>query len=151
MVICEITGKETNKPVKIRVGGAILTVDISQKHMGTPVDDAPARSHTFKRRTKSQTVEEVVPNFQSLVNKELAKRDLNLHQLARMLNLKESTLNKMFSGKIKPDVATAKKLGSFFDTSLVEEKESGSFDYSDLMDDSESSGTTLGDLIKKQL
>lgn len=155
MVLCEITGKETKKPVKIKVGGAILTVDISQKHMGEPVDTQKNnRSHTFRRRLKTETKEEIVDNFQSIVNSELAKRNLNLHQLARMLGIKESTLNKMFSGKIKPDIDVAKKLEKFFEITLVEESEIGNSNSemeNVIIDEEESSssGLTLGDLIKK--
>lgn len=154
MVICEITGKETKNPVKIKVAGTILTVDISQKHMGELIDSKKGQSsHTFTRRIKTQVNEEVVENFQSTINKELARKKLNLHQLARMINIKESTLNKIFSGKIKPDLELARKLERFFEVTLVEEVESSSNDFSldDVMvdDSSSNSGFTLGDLIKK--
>lgn len=152
MVICEITGKETKNPVKIQLAGSILTVDRSQQHLGKLIEEQKRDvSHTFyKSKKKQEEVGDVVSNYFSLISKALAQKQLTAKHAARAVNIKESTLQKYVSGKLKPDTNHAKILEKFLGITLFEEhKESKneSFDVNSVMTE-ESSGNTLGDLIK---
>jgi len=92
---------------------------------------------------------DVVSNYAALINATLSKKGLNLHQLARALNIKESTINKYTSGKLKPDVDTARKIQHFLEIKLLEEKEE--VDTQDFMSRGDSSSLSLGDMLKREM
>ena len=112
------------------------------------------RTFKFKKNKYEKIQLDIVSNYLSLINSFLGKKGINLHQLARAVNVKESTLNKYFSGKIKLDIETAKKLENFFEIKLLEEvSEVNTADYMQSKDEDDDSNQSLslGDLIKKQL
>jgi putative transcription factor len=152
MAVCELCGSQSQALTPIKVAGSTMSVCNSCKSMGKE-QFSTQKSHTFKRRIHEKTQEEVVSNYSSMINSALAKKGLQIQQLARMLNIKESTLNKFFTGKIKPDIETAKKLERFFEIRLVEEVSSSSQNFSEdvFLDDDDNSSLSLGDLIKKQM
>ena len=92
-------------------------------------------------------------NYSSLLNKGLSKRKIDIHQLARAVNIKESSLQKYFTGKLHPDLQTAKRLEKFLEIKLTREvdlKETDDNSFS-LETNDLNSQPTLGDLIMKQL
>lgn len=153
MSTCELCGTSVNYSLlSVKIAGGLVSVCKGCKEMGTAVDSIPTNlSHTFRRRKNEVlTKEEVVKNFNSVVNSSLAKKGLNIQQLARMLNIKESTLNKMLTGKIQPDIQTAKRLENFFEIKLVEIVDVDNEDFSDsIVSESDTTAVTLGDLLKK--
>ena len=153
MVTCEMCGKEGNIS-RVSVEGTSMAVCDSCKSMGKSSEDYSSNnSHTFRKRTKTQVKDEVVVNFSSLINSSMAKKGFTAHQLARVINIKESSLNKYLSGKIKPDIDVARKIENFLEIKIVEQVEgSEQIDTTDIIVDSDdTTGLSLGDLIKKQL
>lgn len=152
MGTCELCGSQTEKLFAIRVAGTDMKVCSNCRSMGKSLETAPSKMHTFRHNVKNQKIEEVVSDYVKIVSSAISKRGLNLHQLARAVNIKESTLNKYMTSKLKPDVADAKKLEKFLEINIIEEVENSS-SYEDLLvDEKESSaGSTLGDLLEKQL
>lgn len=152
MTVCELCGSKTDsKLVLVKIAGSTMNVCTKCKGLGKPVDMPKAHSHLFLHKKKEEVKLEVVPNFASIINSVMARKGLNIHQLARALNIKESTLNKYLNSKIRPDVETAQRIEKFFDIKLTKEYERDEPRYEDaLLDkDEKSSSTTLGDLINK--
>lgn len=144
-------GSSSESLVTIKVAGSNMRVCMSCSKMGKIVEEQKTRTHTFYHRKKDEgTVKEPKDNYASIINRELAKKGLNIHQLARAVNIKESNLSKYMLGKMKPDVDTIRKIEKFLEISLLQDVSSmGKFDEDDIMsDESENSGLTLGDLIK---
>lgn len=153
MAVCELCGKIVDKTITIQVAGTNMQSCFACKGLGKEVDLAPQGkdAHSFYRRKKANVVMGVVENYSSVLNSALARKGLNLQQLARALNIKDSTLNKYFTGKLKPDVDTSRKLENFLEITILEEKEE--VDPQDYLEESseDSSTLSLGDLLKKQM
>lgn len=153
MATCEMCGAQANSLVSIKVAGSVMKVCNNCKGMGIQIEVTPKDiSHTFRKSLKSKIVEEVVSNYASKIQSSSAKRGINVHQLARAVNIKESTLTNYLKGKIKPDISDAKKLGKFLEITLVEEVDSSQKPQDFISSNStESEGTSLGDLLRKQM
>ena len=156
---CELCGKSSVSTIKIDLAGSVMQACGSCQRMGKPVKGGSSNfssetsSHTFRRKTKEIQNLAVVSNYSSILNSTLAKKGLNIQQLARAKNIKENNLNKYFSGKIQPDVDVARKLEDLLGIKILEEVEDvNPEDYmSEDEDDSSSSGQSLGDLLMKKL
>lgn len=154
MGTCELCGKSSESLVNIKTAGTNMNVCYNCKNMGKETEKKENKTFMFKKNKYEQTQLDVVSNSLSLINSSLAKKGINLHQLARAINVKESSLNKYFSGKIKLDLDIARKLENFFEIKLLEEIETiNPRDYMQNEDDENNSSQnlSLGDLIKKQL
>lgn len=154
MGTCELCGDIVDTTTTIKVAGSNMQACNKCKALGSEVnrDTVASASHSFKKRTREGSVElEVISNYASVINSALAKKGLNIHQLARMLNIKESTLNKYFTGKIKPDITVARRLETFFEITILEHREAQ--DLSDLMVNNrdENQELSLGEMIRKQM
>lgn len=153
MAVCELCGKIVDKTITIQVAGTNMQSCMSCKGLGKEVDVAPQgkNAHSFYRRKKANVILGVVDNYSSILNSALARKGFNIQQLGRAVNIKESTLNKYFTGKLKPDVDTSRKLENFLEITILEEKEE--VNPQDFLDDSteDSSSLSLGDLLKKQM
>lgn len=154
MATCESCGTNAPNLYKVKIAGSVMNVCGKCRKMGKDLDEKKsAPAYTFKHKKKDVVLEEVVNNYPSLINSALTKKGLNFHQLAKVLNIKESTINKYVTGKIKPDVETAKRIEKFLEIKLTEEVDEieTSVDVEVVDEDEKSSGTTLGDLLKKQM
>lgn len=151
MVACEMCGKDVPNLNNAVVAGTQMKVCSTCLRHGNSIEEKTEPSKTFYRKKKAEEIEfAVIDNYASLVNSELSKRSMNVQQLARAINIKESSLNKYLSNKIKIDVLTAKKIEKFLEIILTKEVESISVrDYMDDVQDEEP--TSLGDLLMKQL
>lgn len=153
MATCEMCGKNAEKLTTIKVAGTNMRVCSNCRPMGKEVEEPKARTHTFYHKKKEENIIiEPIDNYASEINKELSKRGYNLHQLARLANIKESNLNKYMTNKLKPDVQTLSKIEKALEIKLTTEV-SSSNDYKSLNENfisEEQEALTLGDLIKKQ-
>ena len=154
MGTCELCGNDVLNLIKVKVAGTEMKVCNSCKFMGRQlnVESKGPNSHSFYRKKKENIDLIVVDNATSLINSILAKKGLNIKQLARMSNIRESTLNKYLSSKIPLDLMTAKKLENFFDIVLTKEVEGGSVNSQDYMqEEGEVVKSSLGDLLMQKL
>jgi uncharacterized protein (TIGR00270 family) len=153
MTTCELCGKEVSKVIDIEVVGSKMRACDKCKKLGKIVekDNKNNLKHSFRKKKKINIESEVVSDYERILNQALSKSGLNIHQLAKALNIKESSLNKYFSGKIKPDVDTAIIIGRYLEIDLVEDRESEEVDEEDYMNDKEESSQNLGDLLMKKL
>lgn len=154
MVICELCGKEISNPTRIEIAGTKMYACSSCKKMGKSLNEknnGPS-SHSFYRKKRETNEKEVISNATSIINSNLAKKGLNVQQLARILNIKESTLNKILSNKINLDLNIAQKLENYFEISLTQEAQGNNINTEDFMQDEEKvEQSNLGDLLMQKL
>ena len=158
MGYCEICGTESNSLVKVRTDGSVVSACQKCSKVGNVVEerDRKVRSHTFSRKRKLEKVSyEVIPNYASLINSQMGKRGINMKQLANTLNIKDTTLQKYLSNKVKMDVDTARKFENYFEIKLTQEVSSdisAQEDYMSEKSEPESEeNLSLGELLMKKL
>jgi len=156
MVACELCGKEVDRPIKVEVAGTKMNACTSCRKMGKvlgPSVDSANSNHTFYKKKKELVEKEVISNATSIVNSNLAKKGLNVQQLARILNIKESTLNKILSGKLILDLIVARKLENYFEINLTQDAENSNINPQDYMASSQETvePSSLGDLLLQKL
>lgn len=154
MATCELCGKQTSKLIKIDIAGSRVLACDNCKNTGRIIkqeEDLTNLKHSFKKKQKNNIKQEVISNYSQILNKTIAKKGLNIHQLAKALNIKESSLNKYFSGKIQPDVETALKIGRYLEINLLENVENTNNE--DFLEENESQNESqsFGDLLLKKL
>ncbi len=159
MATCEMCGIQSENLTLIKTVGTNMRVCQNCSKLGQSIEEKKEQStHTFyKRKKDEETSYEVISNYQSLINSALAKKDLTVHHLANTLNVKESTLNKVLTGKFPPEVTLAKRIGNFLNINLVNEILESNITSESIeklkvcKDDKENSTINLADLIKEKL
>ncbi|MFT4244167.1 MAG: hypothetical protein ACMXYB_01785 [Candidatus Woesearchaeota archaeon] len=176
MVVCEFSGEECDKIIKVEIAGAIMNVSSKYAHLGKIIEATPASNSSLNNKTKSiilsqlehphlkksfksssnfvKTQLRVVDNAVSLIQSHMSKNNLTIKHISHNANVKEGTLQKMLSNKIQFDIKVAQQIQKTFKISLVEEVEineeqnTSPQDY--IIDDSptNSSGTSMEDLLK---
>lgn len=151
MAFCEFSGKEVDRVVSVNIAGTTINVAPQYANLGKQQIEEKAREHSFYKRRKTNVEYEVVSNFTQVVNKEISKRGWTLHQLARVSNIKESSLQKYMQGKLYLDIDTARKLESCLKIVLVEEVSGKPINTDDFLEEESGEGASLGDLLMKQM
>lgn len=151
MESCELCGKVALLS-KAKVAGTTMQLCSSCKSHGVLENKTP-KSKVFRKTSKDLSSEFVVNDFHELISAGLQKKGLNSHQLAKAINLKESSLHKFITGKLQPDIDTAKRIGAFLEINLIDNS-SSSVDMDEFIVDEESTDevtNSLGDLLKEEL
>lgn len=153
MATCEMCGSETNSTTQIKVAGSIMNVCLKCKSMGQTINTTNNNpSHIFSKNKKENSLgNEVSNNYANLITNGMQKKKINLHQLARAVNIKESSLNNYVKGKIKPDENNARRIANFLNIELFESTENSNSAYEDYNANDDSSPISLGDMILKQM
>ncbi len=151
MALCELCGEESFKLTPAKVAGTSMNVCnrcLSHGQVSTPSQ----KHHTFYHKKKEDEIQEIVPDFAQRITRALAQKGYDVHNLARGVNIKESTLKNYLSGKIKPDVSNALKIERFLGITLVEGALQTSTDNFTLKEEEKNlSSRSLGDLLEEQL
>jgi len=160
---CELCGKLSEKLIKVKIAGSEMAVCSSCKSKGEVLEDEnKVVSHTFyhKKRERNQVDFFLVKNYASLINSSIAKKKLTPHHLSRVLNIKESTLSKILSGKFKPEISIINKLENFLEIKLIDDTNEVEKPISELekikrensyKQELSDNGLTLADLIKAKM
>jgi len=153
MAICELCGNNASSLIKINVAGSTVNTCNNCKSMGKVLnyEKKENQKHSFYKRKKEITEYEVISNASSIVNSNIGKRGINIQQLARQLNIKESSLNKILSGKVSFDLSTARKLETFFEIKLTQEVEESNFNVEDIMNSDDEKTDSLADMLRKKM
>ena len=144
-MVCELCGKH-GQEVRALVEGTELTVCPTCARFGKilqkPVVKAPKVV-----APKKEVLEVVVPEYAKLVREAREKSGMTQKEFARMLNEKESVLQKIENGTFVPPISMAKKLEKLLKIKLVtvEEEEKTT------MQKTKSGTLTIGDIIKAKL
>jgi len=153
MAVCEMCGKDTYL-VKAEVEGTELKICQNCAKYGkvkeyrTPKSLKKARNYY----PKSQGAEyDLVLNYSQIIQKIRNQKGLDQEKFAKLINEKESVVQKWESGNLKPRIDTAKKLERLFNVELI--KVVGSGEEVKTLDTGTSSKKstgepTLGDFVK---
>jgi len=120
---CELCGKDSKKLIKVRIAGSEMKVCQNCKSKGKVLEeDNSVSSHTFYHRKKDRSQVDfiLIKNYVSLINSGMARKKLTPHHVSRAINIKESTLSKILTGKFKPEISIINKLEHFLDIKLIE-------------------------------
>ena len=152
METCEMCGTTKDSLFNIKVAGSNMKVCSNCKSMGTVIEKEKNYTHSFKKRTKlEKTSIEVIEKYAPIINRALAKKNYTVHQLARAINIKESSLQKYLTNKVHLDLDTARKLENFLEITLTEETTGQKIDMDSIMEnEDDKTPLSLGDLIKQQ-
>lgn len=150
MAQCEMCN--ASKPLSpVIIEGVKMSVCNECKKFGKSVDDQPsrpgARRAEFVKRAIVETNEFVVANAGQIVKAEREKRGLKQIDLSRMLNIRESVIHQLESGKYKPTLEEAKKIEKGLDLQLVAKEKITDFNQTR----SSSVALTIGDLLKGKI
>ena len=119
MVTCDLCGKKTEL-IKALVEGTMLSVCTPCSKFGNIVHiDKPIVKKT-KFVEIDKYLEEITTDFSEKIK--IAREKLNLRQeeLASKITEKASVIQHLESGKIRPQIATARKLEKFLGIKLIE-------------------------------
>ena len=90
--------------------------------LGREVETAKAqnRDHNFTRKRVQEQEEVLVrEDAYQIIQKSLSEKGWTSNHLARAINLKGSTLQKMLNRKLCLDIDTAKRIGDFLKVTLI--------------------------------
>ena len=122
MVTCELCGESSNNLVLTRIAGTNVKVCIKCSSLGKNIEPNLNKEHIFRHRLKEEEVKlQVVNNYSQLITNSMQKKGLDIHILARGTNIRESTLSKYVTNKMKPDIESARKIEKFLNVKLIEE------------------------------
>jgi len=94
----------------------------------------------------TETVQIIKPDFAKIIREAREKTGLNQEEFSKKINERESLLNKIESGHIKPDLEMARKLEKALKVSIVDSVEIEPVVSSEKKKGPE--GLTIGDLIR---
>lgn len=153
MAICELCGKNVSSVAKVKVAGTEMNACVSCKSLGkeVAVDNNQSYTHSFYKKKRGEISFEVISNVISVINSAMGKRSMNLPQLARVANIRESTLKNYLSGKIQIDVETARKLEKALEIKLTQEAEVSDSSSNYIISNDDDSNLSLGDILMKKL
>ena len=112
------------------------------KALPKPVFTQPPAERA-RQRIESETQEDLVADFASLIKRAREEKKLQQKDLASAVKEKESVIQHIESGKLKPPLALARKLEKFFHITLVDFYVPPATAAS-----SQDSTLTIGDLVK---
>jgi len=144
---CEMCGR-SGEVIGAIVEGTMLKVCSSCSKFGNVIEvKKPEIKEEVSRIVPIrhvETVEMIVEDYFSLVKKAREKRDLKQEEVAKQIAEKESVVQKVESGSLKPSLKLAKKFEQFFKIKLIEsytEEKKKNLDF-------KSSDLTIGDLLR---
>ncbi|MBW3014961.1 multiprotein bridging factor aMBF1 [Candidatus Woesearchaeota archaeon] len=143
---CDMCGKETLL-YKAIVEGTELNVCKSCCRYGRVIKERtfkPKSSQKIELVQREDTEERIVPDYAKLIKSKRESLNLSQEKLAKRIAEKESLLQKIEAGHIRPNMNLAKKLESFLKITLIEEVKTRQAP----LQRSKSSALTIGDLIQ---
>lgn len=138
---CELCGKRQETLNQTTIEGVSMKVCISCKNLGKPTP----RIQRIEKNNYSSPEETrlIVKNYAILIKNAREKQNLKHEDLAKEIGEKESTLQQIESGKLKPTFKLAQKLQKRFSIKLIEQY-SENFE----LKKREETSFTIGDMIK---
>lgn len=154
MVSCELCGKDA-KLIRTNIENIELSVCQACSSFGEPLQKNEGRNRKTKnnsfnqrsnhfKKKKEQIEEVVIKNYASKIRNKREYKGLKQEDFAKMLNEKESVIQKIETGHLVPSIALAKKLERILGIRLIEKEKVKDF----VKESSNSGAVTIGDLIK---
>jgi len=140
MAQCELCGKDTTL-VNVLIEGVNLNACTDCGKHGKAIIARKAF------QSDEEISEDISPDYDVKIKQARESRNLKQQECAKLLNIKESMLQKLETKKIKPSLELAKKIQSLLHISLIEKVESQNTDFSA----KKYQPLTIGDIIKKKI
>jgi len=145
-------GAEAKSLKTVIVAGSNMDVCNSCSSMGTVKGDKVEQSFSFRKGKRKEENLEVTSDYAKIIRTGINKRHLSVQQVARAVNIKESSLSNYLKGQIKPIITNARKLESFLGIKLVFEVEASNVSVDDFkVSADDDSSLTLGEMILKKM
>ena len=147
---CELCGKVDERLNRALIEGVELNVCAGCSKFGkilAPVKRySPKEQHSMAKASeeKEEKIELLVENYADIIKKMRESMGLSQKDFASSINEKESTLHKIETGNLYPDLSLAKKLEKTLRVKLIEEHE----ERRESIKKNKEDGFTLGDFIK---
>jgi putative transcription factor len=151
MPACEMCGREAEL-VKAVVEGSQLDVCMGCARFGKIVSRPQFRQRDAKQAPRAplpkrkETVELILPDYSEKIRNAREKLGLTQEEFSKKLNERESFMQKIESGQMKPSIDMARKLEKELHITLIENYEEGEVPIE--TPKSKTDGFTLGDFIK---
>ncbi|MBI2663983.1 TIGR00270 family protein [Candidatus Woesearchaeota archaeon] len=142
---CDMCGREAEM-FKAVIEGSEMSVCSECAKYGHVVGKLQIEAVEPKRpqiQAKAEAVEAVVNNFGQLLKRKREQLGLSQKEFAKKIAEKESTLHKLETGTIAPQIERARKLEKMLGLKLVEEVQDMQFSRK-----GSSAVVTLGDMVK---
>ena len=146
---CELCGREVEEFVSAIIEGSTLQVCSNCSKFGQIVErkgKINVKPIKQVKRSELDDIEFIVPEYFALIKEAREKKGLTQEELAKNINERESLINQVESGHMKPDLNLALKIGKYFEIRLVEKYVEA--DVKELQIDFKNKNLTIGDLIK---
>jgi putative transcription factor len=145
---CDMCGNTTAN-LKAEIEGVMMDVCKNCVKYGK-VQQKPRLIFTKRhsqRQKKPEFVERLVENYGHLIKSAREKRGYKQEEFARMLNERESIMQKIEAGKQRPSIALAQKLQRMLKITLIERTQ---MKKEENMQKSAKGPLTIGDLMQKK-
>ena len=157
MPTCDMCGQEAQL-LKAKVEGTVLDVCERCARFGEVIakpepifsKNIPEPMQPRAAPRRREIVQVIVEDYPQKIRQARERKGLTQEQFAGQLNERESVIQKLETGQMKPDIKLARKLENKLHISLVEEfRESGEVPLPTKK--SEGEGFTLGDFVKEKM
>jgi putative transcription factor len=144
---CDMCGKNLAK-VKANIEGVEMDVCMDCLSYGKRITTPrPIVKRQRYQKAESQITESIVGNYAQLIKQAREKRNYKQEQFAKMLNEKESLMQRIEAGKQRPNMELVKKLQKMLNITLIERIRTEEIEQTT----SQPKGSlTIGDMIKKR-
>lgn len=112
-LICEVCGVQVKNSIQVEIDGAILNVCVNCAKLGRRLKHKePQEPRTVRIQKLIQQVEkfDIDPDYSIKVRTAREKLGLSHEQLGKLISVKPSVISHIETGKLKPDIALARKL-----------------------------------------
>ncbi len=148
---CEMCGNN-DASISAEIEGVVLCVCSQCAQFGKILHKS---SPYFARQTLIQQkapaveiIEAVMDDYAGKIKQAREKRSINQEEFARFLNERESTMQKIETGKQKPDIALAKKLEKLLTVKLIEKV---TIEQTEMPVSKKATGSlTIGDILQQK-
>jgi putative transcription factor len=142
---CDMCGKNPGT-INTEIEGVTMQVCADCSHFGKRIIRPRIIVKDKRQRPKSpEIVERIVDNYAQLIKQAREKRNVKQDQFAKMLNEKESLMQRVESGKQRPSIELAKKLQNTLSIVLIERLKVEAVEQ---QSSQEKGPLTIGDMLK---
>jgi len=145
MSACEMCGSN-DASIKAEVEGVILSVCHACAHYGKVISQPRSLPQKKdKAQPKDEIIEGIVDDYAQKIRDARQKHNLTQEEFAKKLNQRASSMQKIESGRQKPEIALARKLERLLNITLVEQETLHQIDKTA----GKTVGVTIGDMLKR--
>lgn len=147
---CEMCGNK-DASISAEIEGVVLCVCSQCAQFGKVLSNAVQRQSirgmAQQKTLAVEVIETVMNDYAIKIKQAREKRNMNQEEFARFLNERESTMQKIETGKQRPDIALAKKLEKVLTIKLVEQM---TLEPTTVFQKKQTGSLTIGDMLQRR-